>query len=223
MVNLAKGPLAAALLVTIGAASAQEVDLSACLGLQDSAERTECFREAYSSPRPEAGTGVIKDLPTGPELPAGWTETRTTNEMTGVTSHYVLTPSIPALRRMAFPYHDTTVKLAVGCNANNEWPYFVFSQAPNFTGGDLRSGYSVINADVLWGDDIVRYRLTHDHGARFLMFSDRDGPEAIRRIESSERMVAQFSWYGEGSVQFAVRLDGGAQALDYLRDQCATL
>ncbi|GGE75754.1 hypothetical protein GCM10011533_30130 [Streptosporangium jomthongense] len=110
------------------------------------------------------------------------------------------------------------MKLAIGCSSNHEWAYFVFSTSPNMLGADLRDEYSEIQAQVLWSGDIITHGFTQDHGSRFLMFDD--SAEVIRRLETNPTMIAEFSWYGEGRVQFAVKLTGGSDAIKYVRSKC---
>ena len=194
---------------------AQEVNVTKCLSIQDTDKRKECFADAYSQTSQSAS-----DTRPGkaPELPPGWTETQSQDHLRGNRSFYVLTPEIAPSRAMQFPYHDTTMQLAIGCDGNREWAYFVFSNQPNIVGGEIGDGYSAVDVEIRWGYEVTRHRLTQDLGSRFLMFMDSE--DVIRRVEANPKMVAEFSWYGEGRVQFASQLDGGAGAIDYLRQKC---
>lgn len=110
---------------------AQEVSVTECLSIQDTDKRKECFADAYS----QTSQSASDKLPgKAPELPPGWTETQSQDDLRGTRSFYVLTPEIAPSRAMQFPYHDTTMKLAIGCDGNHEWAYFVFSNQPNIVG-----------------------------------------------------------------------------------------
>src|SRR3546814_12357423 len=121
-----------------------------------------------------------------------WDSKTTKDQMTGETQIYVSSPTTRPVRGLGFPYQDVRAWLAVGCNASREWAYVGFTEAPNLTDTEAKSGgYSTFAARLTWGDKLALVNMTQRWGERFLHFRDSD--------RASSRMLL-FARSGEGRV-----------------------
>src|SRR3546814_6123823 len=78
-----------------------------------------------------------------------WDSKTTKDQMTGETQIYVSSPTTRPVRGLGFPYQDVRAWLAVGCNASREWAYVGFTEAPNLTDTEAKSGgYSTFAARI---------------------------------------------------------------------------
>src|SRR3546814_14989352 len=131
-------------------------------------------------------------------LPAAaerWDSKTTKDQMTGETQIYVSSPTTRPVRGLGFPYQDVRAWLAVGCNASREWAYVGFTEAPNLTDTEAKSGgYSTFAARHKWGDKLAILNMTPRLGARFLPFRYYDTARSRRFTSTSFLLYPQ--WFG---------------------------
>lgn len=171
-----------------------------------------------------SNTGSVKKSPPetnkqkkAPEPPS-WRTFSSTDEMTGKTSHFATSPTVPADNPMGFPYHDVTSAIAVGCDASSEWAYFSFSEAPNITDDETKSGYNLINTRIRWDNSVGSVALTQTWGERFLHFkNDSDG---IAKLSGANRVMLELKWYGQERPRFSYTLNGSSKAISEIRSKC---
>ena len=118
---------------------------------------------------------------------------------------------------MGFPYGDTQAWLGVGCDGENEWAFFGFSNAPNLTDTEIEGGLNVIRTRVRWDDQVETTEFTQKWGASFIHF--RKGRAAIAKIAASSTVLLELSWYG-GRTYFSFSLNGSSAALAKARANC---
>ena len=139
--------------------------------------------------------------------------------MTGKRQVFASSPTVHAVEKMDFPYHDVTAWLGVGCDGKDEWAYIGFSQAPNLTDTETESGYNRINTRIKWDEAIQNVELIQQWGASFLHFlAER---RAIAKMASSNSALLELDWYGQNHAYFNFPLDGAANAISEMRKQCA--
>src|SRR3546814_14986874 len=109
-------------------------------------------------------------------LPAAaerWDSKTTKDQMTGETQIYVSSPTTRPVRGLGFPYQDVRAWLAVGCNASREWAYVGFTEAPNLTDTEAKSGgYSTFPARTTWGAKPESDHMTQRWGQSFRPLTD---------------------------------------------------
>jgi len=146
---------------------------------------------------------------------AEWRTFSSEDEMTGETTWFAHSEQVTSNKKMEFPYHDTKAWLGVGTDGENEWTYIGFSNEPNISNDETQDGYSVIRTRVKWDEEIEKMSFTQDWGSKFINF--RDNGYAITKIENSNTMLIELSWYGQDKVYFNFSLDGSASAIDKIR------
>lgn len=147
-----------------------------------------------------------------------WRTFNSTDEMTGDTSHYAISPSALSTRPMSFPYTGVTSSLAVGCSASSSWAYLVFSESPNITNDETEDGYNLIPTRVKWDSELVKMTLTQDWGSKFLHFMD--DANTIKKIQASNEVLLEFSWHGQDQVYFKISLNGSSNAIKEILNKC---
>ena len=149
---------------------------------------------------------------------ASWGTHSSEDQMTGEKMYFASSKDVGATEKMGFPYDDTRAWLSIGNDGDDEWVYIGFTNQPNLTNTSLEDGYEVINTRIKWNDnDIEETRLIQSWGAKFTHFSDDE--YIISKIESSNTLLIELNWYGEGKVYFEFPLNGSAQAISEIRDK----
>jgi len=147
-----------------------------------------------------------------------WTNTDSTDEMSGKRSAYTLSPTITPNRPMEFPYSNVDSWLVVGCTKSSEWAYVGFSRAPNLVDTENGDGYNVIKARVKWGESLDRETFTQKWSAKSIHFDNYE--TAIQKISASGGMMLELKWHGQGAVHFSYPLDGASKAIGEMRAAC---
>ncbi|MGM0609406.1 MAG: hypothetical protein ACQESP_13440 [Candidatus Muiribacteriota bacterium] len=147
---------------------------------------------------------------------AEWTTSSSEDEMTGEKSWYAISPEVSPTEEMGFPYNGTKAFLVVGTDGDSEWAYIGFSTEPNISDDETEDGYSVIKTRVKWDDEVNTMTFTQKWGSKFIHFKNTD--LAISKIENSNSVLIEISWYGEGEVYFRFPLDGSSDAINKIRN-----
>lgn len=147
---------------------------------------------------------------------AEWRTFSSKDEMTGVTTWFAHSQQVTSTKKMDFPYHNTKSWLGVGTDGENEWTYIGFSNEPNISNDETQDGYSVIRTRVKWDEEIEKMSFTQDWGSKFINF--REDEYAITKIENSNTMLLELSWYGQDKVYFSFPLDGSKDAINKIRN-----
>ena len=150
-----------------------------------------------------------------------WKTTTSTDEMSGETSFYTSSPNTSPTRPMGIPYDDVEAWIGVGCNKTDEWAYFGFSTAPNLVNTDTQDGYDKISARIKWDDSIQNTTLIQDWGDRFLHFSIFNSYDEIQKLQTSDTLLLELDWYGEGKVYFNFPLAGASEGIESIRSKCS--
>ncbi|MBM7624749.1 hypothetical protein [Sporohalobacter salinus] len=139
------------------------------------------------------------------------------DEMEGTETWYATSPEVTTTEKMDFPYTGTKASLIVGYDGEDEWGYVAFSNAPNLSDTETEDGYNVIYTRVKFDDKIKNTTLTQDWGSKFLNFRNDKG--IISKIKSSNTLLLELNWHGEGEVYFRFPLDGSADAINKIHDK----
>lgn len=146
---------------------------------------------------------------------AEWRTFSSKDERTGETTWFAHSEQVTSNKKMDFPYHNTKAWLGVGVDGESEWTYIGFSNEPNISDDETQDGYSVIITRVKWDEEIEKMSFTQDWGSKFINF--REDGYAITKIENSNTMLLELSWYGQDKVYFSFPLSGSAAAIDKIR------
>lgn len=155
--------------------------------------------------------------PTPTPKPA-WRHWGDTDEMTGKTQQFVMSPKAPPLKKMEFPYHDVTAFMGAGCQDGKEWAYFGFSTAPNLNDDETKKGYSLITTRIKWDDRIETVKLTQEWGDKFISF--QNDAAAISNAMQHNKVLLELNWHGSGNVHFEIPLHGSTAAIKGMRTAC---
>ena len=150
-----------------------------------------------------------------------WTITAKTDEMSGVVSAYAISPYISPTHSMDIPYNDVEAFIGVGCNKTDEWAYIGFTTAPNLVNTDTQDGYDEISTRIKWDDSIQNTTLIQDWGDRFLVFSIFNSYDEIQKLQTSDTLLLELDWYGEGKVYFNFPLEGASEGIESIRSNCS--
>ena len=151
-------------------------------------------------------------------LATNWDTSISKDEMTGKGSAYASSPIISPSKRMEFPYSNVKGWMAVGCNKNTKWVYIGFTTAPNLNDTQTEDGYSTITTRIKIDDKVEYITLTQDWGSKFLHFQNDE--EIINKIKKANSILLELNWHGSGSVYFKFPLNGSANALKKITNEC---
>ena len=149
---------------------------------------------------------------------AQWKTSKNVDKMTGTGSSYAHSPSVNSDPAMDFPYNNVRAWLGVGCDENSEWAYIGLNESPNLTDTKTQDGYDRIKTRIKWDDLVKEVELTQKWGDNFLSFTN-DGYD-IAKIQSSNTVLLELKWYGEGDVYFEFPLNGSSKAINKIRREC---
>jgi len=154
-----------------------------------------------------------------PAYAGSWSTSISKDEMTGKQSAYASSPVTTSTKPMGFPYKGTTAWLGVGCNKKSEWAYVGFSQSPNLNDTETEDGYNLIKTRIKWDDKVEEATLSQDWGAKFIHFWK--AKPIISNIGSSNAVLFELNWHGEGKIYFKFSLKGSSAALKKIRAACS--
>lgn len=141
------------------------------------------------------------------------------DEMSGDKTVYAISPSTTSIKRMSFPYTGTQAWLGYGCSSDSEWLYVGFSEAPNLTNTEAKTGgYSTFSNRVRWDSELDRESFSQEWGDKFIHFEDK--VNSIRKVMSSETVRLELNWHGNGQVHFDFTLDGSKASISEAREVC---
>src|SRR3546814_15579742 len=125
-----------------------------------------------------------------------WDSKTTKDQMTGETQIYVSSPTTRPVRGLGFPYQDVRAWLAVGCNASREWAYVGFTEAPNLTDTEAKSGgYSTFAARIKWGDKLEIVNMTSAGASAFSTSVMTTAPRSEeRRVGKASGSTCKIWW-----------------------------
>ncbi len=153
----------------------------------------------------------------------GWRTSESRDKMTGEFEAYAISPTIYPTEKMDFPYTGVNSWLGVGCTEKNIWVYFGFNEQPNIVGDETKDGYNEIRTRIKWGKELEYVTLTQTWGAKVLHFyyhnSFNDTP-VVNKILSSDKILLELKWHGEGATYFEYPLDGAKKAITEIRNKC---
>lgn len=147
-----------------------------------------------------------------------WYSRKSADEMTGEKSSYAYSQKTKPNRIMDTPYSNVTAFIGVGCDKSDKWVYFGFSGAPNLTGNSTMSGYDIIRTRIKWDNEVENIRLRQDWGKRFIHVEEDS--HAISKLKSSNKVLLELEWYGEGSVYFEFDLTGSSKTMQKTFSEC---
>ena len=161
---------------------------------------------------------------TGAVGEAQWRTVPVVDEFGEPVGETAVSPWVPPIRAMGFPYEDVKGRLRVRCNS----VLFQFTElhwnGASLSGMRLSEGRHgiKIRAD---GEDVSNwFHRTPEPGARILgpIFAfpkggkpwDADREEVINVLKSAATLAVSIDWYGEGLVAFRWNLNGSTRAID---------
>ena len=148
-----------------------------------------------------------------------WSQTTSTDEMSGKKKSFAHSPLTLPEKEMSFPYGGVEAWLGIGCDGKNEWAYVGFSSSPNLANTDTEDGYSTVQTRIKWDDSIQNIKMSQDWGASFIHFNnDRS---TISKIASSSTALLELKWHGQQPSFFKFNLNGSRAALNGIRDRCS--
>ena len=167
----------------------------------------------------ESVTTALLLLLTSMQVSAQWYTSQDSDEMTGESSSYANSKSVTATEPMDFPYNGTEAWFGVGCNGESEWVYVGFSESPNLTNTTTHDRYNTIDTRIKFDDNIQNITLKQDWGDKFLHFYNDS--KIIPKLMRSNNVLLELEWHGEGSTYFRFSLDGSADAISKIRQECS--
>lgn len=180
-------------------------------------QTTQTTQSKQSSPQQSKSSTSTTSKPPEPQ----WTVTSSTDEMTGQKIWYANSPVTEASTKMGFPYGDTVSNLQVGCSQNTLMAYFYFNNEPNLPDDETKDGYNWITTRIKWNDNVLTSNFTQEWTSKFIHFVD--DKDAIKKITTSDTVMLELNWAGNGLVRFPYSLKGATKALNELRVHCETL
>jgi hypothetical protein len=170
------------------------------------------------NPRPSFNN---KDKKTFDDKSPKWSTFNSKDAMTGEFSAYATSPPVGPLKKMSFPYSDVLGRVTVGCDKDSEWGYFQFTKQPNIADDTTKDGYNLIRTRIRW-DNVMDYvTLTQKWGSEFIHF--KDSRSSVLNIATSNSLLLELKWYGEGSTHFKFSLNGSDKALVKIRSLCSNI
>lgn len=154
-----------------------------------------------------------RQQPERTERPApSWRVSSSVDEMSGDVSYFASSPRAMSNDWSGRLYRDTESWVAVGCKSGSSpWVYFGFTNTPNITGDNTKSGYSESTSRVKWDEELGSMKLTQSHGSSFMHAVDDSS--ALGRLESSSKVMLELSWYRQRAIKFEYTLNGSASAI----------
>lgn len=165
-----------------------------------------------SSQNSQTNTKVVPPKPS-------WSTSTSKDKMTGKFSAFASSPTTYPTKQMSFPYNNVNSWIGVGCDGESEWAYFGFNLDPNLSGTETKNGYNLISTRIKWDKKVENIDLTQQWGAKFIHF--QNGSAAISDITSSNKVLLELNWHGEGTVYFEYSLRGSSKAISKIRAECA--
>lgn len=151
-------------------------------------------------------------------LNAQWRTSTDTDKMTGDKSSYAVNDWRVPTERMAFPYHNISANIGIGCDKNSSWIYLVFSDTPNLSKTETRNGYNRIESRIKFDDKVETVTLTQEWSSKFIHFLDRE--DIINKVKKSKKMLIELNWYGNGLTYFEFNLEGADEAINSIYSTC---
>lgn len=148
-----------------------------------------------------------------------WNTHNSVDEMTGESSNFAISPAVTSTTQMSFPYGGTEGRLVVACNEQQEFTYLMFTQSPNLLNTDTQDGYDRISTRIRWDDEVENITMTQEWGSSALHF--RHASNVISKIMSSNKVLLELNWYGNGRTYFEFSLNGSADAISKIRQSCS--
>lgn len=163
--------------------------------------------------------GLAACLFTPAAATAQWSVGVGTDRMSGEAFAYAYSPRVSPTTPMSFPYADTESNMAFSCNGDSESAYVSFTSEPNIANATIGDGYSTFESRIRWDDELLRVKFLQSWGSETIGFLDSSS--AIERMQASESVLLELSWYGEGPTLFLYSLEGAAAAIHQDRETCA--
>lgn len=149
---------------------------------------------------------------------ANWNISINSDEMTGKQQAFAISPAVKLTKPMSSPYNNVSSWIGVGCDGAKPWAFIGFNQAPNLSDSTTKDGYNAISTRIKWNEEVEKINLTQDWGAKFVHFNNDD--IIIKKIASSNEVLLELNWYGNGNVHFNYPLSGSASALNKIAKEC---
>jgi len=157
---------------------------------------------------------------------AEWNVVEKKDEMTGDKYAYAYSPGVKPTKKMDFPYGDVESWVLVGCDKDDFWIYFGFTEAPNLQDTepwDTADGHNETLIRAKFGDEIMKIQLIQKWNAKELRVSKYKKFSVISGIKKHHSMLLELNWYGEGRVYFSYSLRGSAKAIAEIFNKCQLL
>lgn len=164
---------------------------------------------------------TAKEKEPKPKISTDWSTTSSKDEMTGKVSVFAASKTAYPIPTMKFPYSDVKSWIGVGCDGENEWVYFGFSNDPNLTNTSTEDGYSLISTRLKWDDKVENVKLTQDWGSRFIHF--REDKKALLNLKNAQNVKLELQWHSQDRVYFNYSLRGSSKAIQEIQQKCSSL
>lgn len=148
-----------------------------------------------------------------------WSQTTSTDQMSGKKISFTHSPVTLPTKEMSFPYGDVEAWLGIACDGKNEWAYVGFNSSPNLANTVTEDGYSIVQTRIKWDDTIQNIKMSQDWGASFIHFNNNRS--TISKIASSSTALLELKWYGQQPSYFQFSLNGSREALNGIRNICS--
>ena len=148
-----------------------------------------------------------------------WNISESKDEMTGKYSAFAISKSILPSKKFDFPYENVTSWIGVGCSKGNDWAFIGFNIAPNLTDTQTKDGYNSIFTRIKWNEKLENIYLNQTWGEKFIRFVSNES--AVSNIASSDSVLLELQWHGQGTVYFKYPLEGSWDAIAQIRAKCA--
>lgn len=158
-------------------------------------------------------------LAVGLAAAADWKVSVSKDEMTGKKECYAISPTTKPTKPMGFPYAGVVAWMGVGTDADSEWVFVGFNEAPNLANTTTKDGYNLITTRIKWDDQLENVSMTQDWSAKFLHF--QHDSKAIASIGQAQSVLLELNWYGNGNTYFRFPLGGSGSAISTMRTSCS--
>jgi hypothetical protein len=174
-------------------------------------------KSSSNSSKPSAAATKTKSSKSA-KPQTSWSVGTIRDEMTNKLSAYAMSDSVDPTKPMGFPYSDVSARLGVGCDGSSKWAYIGFSSAPNLSNDETEDGYNRLKTRIKWNERVKDIYFTQKWGAKSLHFEA--GEAAINSISTSNTVMIEIPWHGEGLVRFNFPLNGSTAAITDMKSKC---
>lgn len=157
-----------------------------------------------------------------------WTYRINTNQMTGETSYFAISPNTQSTRPMNFPYHNTSTEIGIVCTKGKQVIFFNFNNQPNLVNTTTENGYNNISTRIKIDNHLERIKLRQKWGDRVLYVKDNyygygnnlGIDKFVENITKAKSLLFELDWHGNPNTYFKYSLKGSSKAIHKMQQAC---